>query len=1084
MRAWGSCAVSVLASASHSARAFVPAAGFRDAPLLSRGLRRPLHSSSSSSSCSRVAQPQGLWVVHRRGGEPAAGIWQQGGRVRLLRSMASSSSSSSSGGSVQEAEVEPAAQEEWSVTKVRQTFIDYFESKREHTPYPSSPVVPVNDPSLLFANAGMNQFKPIFLGQTDPSSPLAGLKRAVNSQKCIRAGGKHNDLDDVGKDVYHHTFFEMLGTWSFGDYFKEEAVEWGFDALTGQDVYGLASERLYATYFGGDEGLGLPPDLETRDLWLKVLPAERVLPFGRKDNFWEMGDVGPCGPCSELHYDRIGGRDAAGLVNQDDPDVIEIWNLVFMQFNRDEGGNLKLLPAKHVDTGLGLERLVSILQGKRSNYDTDVFGPLFDAVQEVTGCPPYEGRVGAEDADLKDTAYRVVADHARALTFAITDGAVPANDGRGYVLRRILRRAVRYGQDVLGAPPGFFQKLVPVVVAEFGDAYPELRAKEGFVAEIIKEEEEAFSSMLERGIRHFKEVEEEQRSKSSKTIPGETAFFLYDSMGFPLDLTQVMAEEVGMTVDEDGFAEEMAAQKARSKEAEAARRAAGAGVRAMALGADETSRLAEEGIKPTDDDAKYTWTPSTGSKIMAMFDGQTLATSASQGCGTATASPSEEDATTVGIILDSTAFYSEAGGQVSDCGKLLISGDDGDSVAGVVEVADVRMFGGFALHVGRLVSGSLGVGDSVTCEVDYARRGRVAPNHTMTHALNYALRQAVGEGVDQKGSLVTDEKLRFDFSHGKALTGPQLEESEAIVQKIIEEERPVYNQVLPLSEARSIFGLRAVFGEVYPDPVRVVSVGFPVEDMAKDPSREEWATSSVEFCGGTHVSNTREAEAFVITEETAVAKGIRRITAITGAAAKEAVTAGEALRRKGDEVSALEGGELEAAVAVFRRDVDGTVLSAAVKGRLRATGEKLLKRVASESKAKAAAAAQSGVDAAVKGAKEAVEKGQSSLVMEVAIGADSKAVKRVLDGVSKVAPGLSFMGFSPEGPNASGKLLVFSTVAGAAAEDGLKADEWLRAALDACGGRGGGRATSAQGQAADAGEMDKGMAAAEAFLTG
>ncbi|CAM9674575.1 unnamed protein product [Ectocarpus sp. 12 AP-2014] len=749
MRAWRSCAVSMLASASYSARAFVPSASFRGSPLLSRSLlRRPVHSSSSCAGNGGVvpAHRRGVWVVQRRGEGPA-GVWQQGGRVRLLTRM------SSSGSAVQEPEGAGDQEQKWSVTKVRQTFIDHFKSKREHTFYPSSPVVPVNDPSLLFANAGMNQFKPVFLGQTDPSSPLAGLKRAVNSQKCIRAGGKHNDLDDVGRDVYHHTFFEMLGTWSFGDYFKEEAVEWGFEALN--EVFGLPADRLYATYFGGDEELGLAPDLETRDLWLKVLPEDRVMPGDRKDNFWEMGDVGPCGPCSELHFDRIGGRNAASLVNMDDPDVIEIWNL---QFNRDEAGNLKLLPAKHVDTGLGLERLVSILQDKRSNYDTDIFGPLFDAIQDVTGCPPYEGKVGDEDVGLKDTAYRVVADHARALSFAITDGAVPANDGRGYVLRRILRRAVRYGQDVLKAPPGFFQKIVPVVVAEFGDMYPELREKEAFVMEIIKEEEEAFSSMLERGIKHFKEVEEEQRGKSSKTIPGDTAFFLYDSMGFPLDLTQVMAEEVGMTVDEEGFADEMAAQKARSKEAEAARRAAGAGVRAMALGADETSRLAEEGVKPTDDEAKYTWSTTAGNKVVALFDGETLSTAASQNGGTVAAS--SDDATTVGIILDSTPFYSEAGGQVSDSGKLVVPEGGGGGDDGVIEVADVRMFGGFALHVGRLVSGSLSVGDSVRCEVDYDRRRKVAPNHTMTHALNYALRKAVDEGVDQKGSLVTDEKLR------------------------------------------------------------------------------------------------------------------------------------------------------------------------------------------------------------------------------------------------------------------------------------------------------------------------------------
>lgn len=960
---------------------------------------------------------------------------------------------------------------------MRQTFVDYFAEKHDHTYFPSSPVVPVNDPSLLFANAGMNQFKPIFLGQTDPASPFASLRRAVNSQKCIRAGGKHNDLDDVGKDVYHHTYFEMLGTWSFGDYFKEEAIAWAFDALTG-GAFGLPGDRLYATYFGGDEKLGLPPDLEARDMWLKVLPEERVLPGDRKDNFWEMGEIGPCGPCSELHFDRVGGRDASSLVNKDDPDVIEIWNLVFMQFNRDEVGNLKTLPARHVDTGMGLERLVSILQDKGSNYDTDVFMPLFDAIQRIVGCPPYSGRVGAADGDLRDTAYRIVADHARALAFAIADGAVPSNEGRGYVLRRILRRAVRYGQQTLGAPPGFFQNVVPEVVRRFGGVYPELREKEAFIVEVIKDEEEAFSSMLERGIKHLKDVEAEQRQISSLSIPGDTAFFLYDSLGFPLDLTQLMAEEMGMTVDAEGFQAKMLRQKTRSKDAEAARRAAGAGVRAMALGAEETSRLTEDGVSPTDDSFKYTWNEAIDSKVIAMFDGDTLSTSS----GTVTASD-EAPPPTVGVILAATSFYPEAGGQAADTGRLLVGegGDGGKEGAGVVEVVDVRMFGGFVLHVGRLVSGSLGVGDSVRCEVDYDQRREVAPNHTMTHVLNFALRKVLGDDVDQKGSLVTHEKLRFDFSHGKAMTGPQVEETETIVQAFISEERDVYNQVLPLTVAKSIYGLRAIFGEVYPDPVRVVSVGLPVDQMAEDPDREEWASCSVEFCGGTHVSNTREAEAFVIAEESAVAKGIRRITALTGAPAKRAAANGEKLRVRAAEVAGMKGADLETALSAFRRDVDTATLSAAVKGKLRAEGDALLKRVAAEAKAAAALASEEGVNAAGKAAKEAADRGESVLIMEVMIGANSKAVKRVLDAVAKAAPGLSFMGFSAEGPGASGKLLVFSIVNGVAAESGLNADEWLRAALEACGGRGGGRPTSAQGQAASAAEMDKAIAAAKSF---
>eukprot|EP01032_Pedospumella_encystans_P028455 gene28455-32140_t len=439
----------------------------------------------------------------------------------------------------------------WPKDKIRTTFIEFFTKKYGHTFWASSPVVPVNDPTLLFANAGMNQYKPLFLGTCDPSLEMYNLKRAVNSQKCIRAGGKHNDLEDVGKDVYHHTFFEMLGNWSFGDYFKEEAITWAWECLTVD--FGLNPDRLYATYFGGDATQGLEADLEAREIWLRFLPANRIIACGCKENFWEMGATGPCGPCSEIHYDRIGDRDAAYLVNADVPDVIEIWNNVFIQFNRETDGSLKELPNKHVDTGMGFERLSSILQGHQSNYDTDIFTPIFEAIRQVTNCRPYEGKLGPEDVGLIDMAYRVIGDHIRTLTFAITDGAVPSNEGRGYVLRRILRRAVRYGQEMLSAPAGFFTKLVPVVVANFGDTFPELRQRQAYVESIIADEEQSFNRTLDQGVKHFKKVVAGLQASGATVVPAKDAHVLFSSMGFPLDLTELMAAELNMTVDTAGF---------------------------------------------------------------------------------------------------------------------------------------------------------------------------------------------------------------------------------------------------------------------------------------------------------------------------------------------------------------------------------------------------------------------------------------------------------------------------------------------------------------------------------------------------
>lgn len=643
-------------------------------------------------------------------------------------------------------------EQKWPASKIRKTFIDFFVNKCGHEVYPSCSVVPLDDPTLMFINAGMNQYKPIFLGQVDPSHPMAKLTRACNSQKCIRAGGKHNDLDDVGKDVYHHTFFEMLGNWSFGSYFKKEAIGWSWELLT--QVFQLEKDRIYASYFGGDEKLGLEADIEARDIWLKYLPKERVLPFDCKDNFWEMGDVGPCGPCSEIHYDRIGNRDAAALVNADVPDVIEIWNNVFIQYNRLSDGSLELLPQKHVDTGLGFERLASILQGKDSNYDTDVFMPLFAKIQQLTGAEAYSYRVGKEDVGNKDMAYRVVADHIRTLTFSITDGALPSNEGRGYVLRRIIRRAVRYGMQILNAKVGFMTKLVPVVVDMLKEAFPELEVKQKFVEEIVYDEEVSFSKTLNKGIEKFNKTAAIMKAEGKNVIPGDTAFYLYDTMGFPLDLTQLMAEEQELTVDIDGYKAKMKEQTERSK---GNWKAGAAGIKPLVLEANETSTLKNNHVQHTQDEFKYDWNSNVQAQIASIFTQNGFVNEVSQ------------DDASVGIILDKSSFYAQSGGQVNDTGTI-VAADKSFSIA----VHGVESYAGYVLHLGKVTSGIVAKNTSVECQVDYKRRAKIAPNHTMTHVLNFALRKVLGSTVDQRGSLVDDARLRFDFTNNKPLKPDQV----------------------------------------------------------------------------------------------------------------------------------------------------------------------------------------------------------------------------------------------------------------------------------------------------------------------
>ncbi|CAJ1368893.1 unnamed protein product [Effrenium voratum] len=952
-----------------------------------------------------------------------------------------------------------AASNSWTGDKVRETYISFFRDKG-HDFVQSSPVVPLSDPTLLFANAGMNQFKPIFLGQLDPSSPLQGVTRAVNTQKCIRAGGKHNDLDDVGKDVYHHTFFEMLGNWSFGDYFKKEAIEWAWELLT--EVYGLDPSRLYASYFKGDEELGLPEDLEAKELWMQYLPESRVLPFGKKDNFWEMGATGPCGPCSELHYDRIGGRDAASLVNADDPDVIEIWNLVFMQFFRGDDGKLSELPSRHIDTGMGMERITSVLQDTRSNYDTDVFGPLLAAVHELVGGEPYTGKVGKDDVNLRDTAYRIIVDHARTLTMAVADGAAPSSEGRGYVLRRILRRAVHNGRSKLNAPPGFFSKLVPKVVECLSPGFPDLEGAAGErVQNVLREEEEAFDRTVDRGMNFFDSLKEQLNKEGANTVPGDQAFLLYNSHGFPLDLTEQMAQEAGLTLDVAGFEAAMEEQKERSRAARQAQEAEGRGLQPLQLVAEQTAWLSDQTIPVTDDAQKYAWNIRPLAKVKAIYWDQGFVQSTEE----------VPDDFTVGVVLDATPFYAEAGGQVGDLGRLV--SEDGQEL---MDVKVVQVFAGYVLHTGAKPA-ALQVGDDVFCEVDYEHRSRVAPNHTMTHVLNWALREVLGEGIDQRGSLVTADRLRFDFSYeaSSGVSMKDLKQVECLVQGVVDSSVPVTSQEVPLAQAQAIRGLRAMAGEAYPDPVRVVTVGKgTIENVLAAPDDDQWMSQSVEFCGGTHIATSSEARSFVVLEEKGIAKSIRRIMAATGEVAESAI---EESRLMEEEVGKLEKSKVEeeALMSLLER-LEQATLPAVPKAQLRDRLGQLRKQLKKKQKKKGKASKEEQA-AALAELQKAVAEAKSSgtdfcILTFEGPGVDGKSLREVeLD--------IAVMVLNQPSP---GSLECLASVP-KELESLRPANRWVQAALEAVGGKGGGQPAFAQGAARKApkGALAAARQAAEDF---
>jgi alanyl-tRNA synthetase len=949
----------------------------------------------------------------------------------------------------------------WTAAKVRSAFIDYFVKQHAHTFVPSSPSVPLDDPTLLFTNAGMNQFKPIFLGQADPSTPMGKWRRTVNSQKCIRAGGKHNDLDDVGKDTYHHTFFEMLGNWSFGDYFKDEATAWSWELLT--KVFGIPADRLYVTYFEGNEKLHLKPDEETRNFWKRFLPDDHILPGNMKDNFWEMGDTGPCGPCTEIHFDRIGNRNAAKLVNSGDPDVLEVWNNVFIQFNREADGTLKPLPAKHVDTGMGLERLVSCLQNKRSNYDTDVFAPIFQRIEQLTGARPYMGRLGKDDKDNIDTAYRVIADHIRTLTFAITDGAVPSNVGRGYVLRRILRRAVRYGRQMLNAKSGFFAALVPTIVEHFGTAFPELKKDPARVQAIILDEEESFGKTLDRGIKLFDQV---AASALNATISGADAFQLYDTYGFPIDLTVLMAEERGLKVDIAAYEKEVERAKEVSKAGPAAKGGADAAIRAdhdkIVLSGENVARLKHLHVNPTDDSSKFETTP-VKAHVKAIFNGHNFDQHAMVGAARRV----------LGIVVERTNFYATMGGQEGDQGRIHAIGM---SHTGEFAVDNTLAFGGYVLHVGHMSRGELKVGDTVSMEVDKQRRQHTSMNHTATHLANLGLREVLGANVEQKGSLVSHERFRFDFSHTQPVSPEELGKIEQGVNARVRDNLIVHAETAPTALAKQINGLRAVFGEAYPDPVRVVAIGVPVPDLMQQPASAEWTNYSVEFCGGTHVGATGEIGAFAIVQEEAVAKGVRRITALTGDTAKDAHAKSEHLASRLREVGASSDGELAKNVAVLVGELDVATISSSKKASLRAEVAKLQERVKSLGKQASAAVQEKAVSEARALAQGALAANNMIVVAQIGAGDDRNALQTAVKTIRDTVPRAAVMLFSVDD---TGKAMIHASVPDALVAKGLKASAWLRDAAAIMGGKGGGKDDNAQGGGTEGAKVKEAMRAAE-----
>ena len=707
-----------------------------------------------------------------------------------------------------------------TANEIRQTFLDFFASKG-HTIVPSAPMVVKHDPTLMFTNAGMNQFKDIFLGNSTPKS-----KRATDSQKCLRVSGKHNDLEAVGHDGRHHTMFEMLGNWSFGDYFKKEAIDWAWELLT--DVYGIDPSKLYATVFEGSAEDGTTMDQEAKEAWLKHMPENHIVLGNKHDNFWEMGDTGPCGPCSEIHIDLRSDSERAAvpgekLVNTDDPYVIEIWNLVFMQYERKADGHLEPLPAKNIDTGMGFERLCMVLEGKTSNYDTDVFSGLIGKIEELSG-EKYHCD------EQKDVAFRVIADHIRAIAFSIADGQLPSNVKAGYVIRRILRRAVRYGYTFLGFKEPFLCRLIPQLVEDMGGAYPELGSQQKLIESVVREEEMAFLRTLDRGMVLLDDCL--SKNAATKLIPGTDAFVLYDTFGFPVDLTELIATEHGYEVDMEGFAAELQKQKERARNATA-------------------NEFGDWTIYQDDAEVHFLGYDFTSLDNVNLIKHRTV---------------KQKNKEMVQLVFDRTPFYAEMGGEVGDTG--WIEAGDGERINILNTVKENEL----TVHIAEKLPSDCT--HPFSLHIDAQRRLKIADNHTATHLLDHALREVLGKHVEQKGSFVGPDYLRFDFSHFSKMTEEELDKVEDLVNEQIRANHMLWEKRDATMDEAQEMGAIALFGEKYGDKVRVVKFG-----------------DSVELCGGCHAAATGQIGLFKIVSESAIAAGVRRIEAVTGVAAENSVRA-------------------------------------------------------------------------------------------------------------------------------------------------------------------------------------------------